>query len=60
MCHKMFSLDIHGLNLLKIKKGETVFNAFIKEVNKSNRKPSKLWVDQEDNLRETYVRMVWQ
>ena len=42
----MFSLDMHGLNLLKIKKGETVYNAFIKVVNESNRKPSKLWVDQ--------------
>ena len=31
---------------LKGKKGKTVLNAFIKIVNKSNRKPNKLWVDQ--------------
>ena len=31
---------------LKDKKGKTVFNAFIEIVNKYNRKPDKLWVDQ--------------
>ena len=31
---------------LKDKKGKTVLNAFIEIVNKSNRKPNKLWVDQ--------------
>ena len=31
---------------LKDKKGKTVFNAFIKVLNESNRKPNKLWVDQ--------------
>ena len=31
---------------LKDKKGKTVLNAFIKIVNESNRKPSRLWVDQ--------------
>ena len=31
---------------LKGKKVETVLNDFIKIVNKSNRKPNKLWVDQ--------------
>ena len=31
---------------LKDKKGKKVFNAFIEIVNESNRKPSKLWVDQ--------------
>ena len=30
----------------KDQKGKTVLNAFIKVVNKSNRKPNKLWVDQ--------------
>ena len=33
--------------LLKVKKGKIVFNAFIEIVNKSNRKPNKLWFDQE-------------
>ena len=37
----MFSLNMHGLNLLK-----TVLNAFIEIVNESNRKPNKLWIDQ--------------
>ena len=32
---------------LKDKKGKTVFNAFIEILNESNRKPNKLWVDQE-------------
>ena len=36
----MFSLNTHGL------KDKTVLNAFIKIANESNRKPSKLWVDQ--------------
>ena len=31
---------------LKGKKGKTVLNAFIKIINKSNRKLDKLWVDQ--------------
>ena len=31
---------------LKDKKGKTVLNVFIEIVNESNRKPSKLWVDQ--------------
>ena len=42
----MFSLNMHGLNLLKDKKGKTVVNAFIEIVNKSNRKPNELWVNQ--------------
>ena len=32
--------------LLKVKKGKTVLNAFIKTINESHRKPNKLWVDQ--------------
>ena len=36
-----------GLNLWKTKKGKTFLNNFIKIVNVSNRKPNKLWVDQE-------------
>ena len=32
---------------LKYKKDKTVFNAFIKIVNESNCKPTKVWVDQE-------------
>ena len=31
---------------LKDKKGKTVLNTFIEIVNKSNRKPNKLWIDQ--------------
>ena len=34
------------VKLLKDKKGKTVLYAFIEIVNKSNRKPNKLWVDQ--------------
>ena len=46
----MSSLNMYGLNLWKIKKGKTVFNAFIEIVNESNRKPNELWVDQEREL----------
>ena len=42
----MFSLNMHGLNLQKIKKGKTVLNDFIKIGNESNHKTNKLWVDQ--------------
>ena len=41
----MFPLNVHGLNLLNIKEGKTVLNAFIKRVNESNCKPNKLWAD---------------
>ena len=34
------------LTSLKDKKAKTVLNAFIEIVNKSNRKPTKLWVHQ--------------
>ena len=40
---QMFSLNMHVLNLSKIK---TVLNAFIKIVNESNRKPNRFWIDQ--------------
>ena len=32
---------------IKYKKGPTVLNAFNEIINESNRKPNKLWVDQE-------------
>ena len=41
----MFSLNMHGLKLWKIK-GKTVLNPFTEIVNESNRKPNKLWDDQ--------------
>ena len=40
---------------LKDKKGKTVLSAFIEIVNESNRKPSKLWVDQG---RESYNKLM--
>ena len=42
----MFSLNIHGLNPSKIKKGKRVLNAFIEAVNECNRKSNKSCVDQ--------------
>ena len=51
----MFSLNAHGLNLWKIKKGKTVLIAFMKIVNESNRKPNKLWVNQG---REFYNKLI--
>ena len=43
------------VKLLKDKNGKTVLNAFIEVVNGSNRKPNKLWVDQE---REFYNKLM--
>ena len=42
----MFSINIHGLNLLRIKQDETVFNAFLEMVKGYNLKPNTIWVDQ--------------
>ena len=42
----MFSLNMHGLKLLKDKKDKTVLNVVIKIVNESILKSIKLWVDQ--------------
>ena len=42
----MFWLNMHGLNLEKIKDDETVLNGSIEIVNEYNRKPNNLWVDQ--------------
>ena len=39
-----FIVKIHGLLLWKIKK-ITITNAFQKTLDKSNRKPKKIWVD---------------
>ena len=51
----MFSLNTHGLDLWKIKKGKTVLNAFMEIVNESDRKPNKFWVDQG---REFYNKLI--
>ena len=40
------------LKFFKDKKAKTVLLGFVKIVNKSNRKPNKLWVDQE---KEFYI-----
>ena len=42
----MFSLDMSGLNLRKVKKSKTVLNTFIEIVNESNRKENKFWDNQ--------------
>ena len=42
----MFSINMHGLNIGKIKKDKTVLKPFIGIVNESNRKSNKLWVNQ--------------
>ena len=35
---------------LKDKKGETIDNAFLKVLDKSSRKPNKIWVDKDSNF----------
>ena len=42
----IFSSNMHGLNLSKIKKGKKFPNAFIEIINESNRKLNQSWVDQ--------------
>ena len=41
----MFSPNMLGLNLRKIKKTKTFLHGFIELVNKSKHKPNKVWVD---------------
>ena len=43
------------VKILKDKQGKTVYKAFIRMVNESNRKPNKLWVDQR---REFYNKLM--
>ena len=45
---------MHGVKPLKDKKSKTVLNAVIEIVNKSNRKPNKLWIDKK---REFYIHL---
>ena len=40
----MFSPNMLGLNLLKIKKFKAALHGFIEIVKKSKRQPNKLWV----------------
>ena len=51
---QLLSINIHGVKPLKDKKSKTVLNAVIEIVNKSNRKPNKLWIDKE---REFYIHL---
>ena len=51
----MFWLNMHGLNLEKIKDDETVLNGSIEIVIEYNRKPNNLWVDQG---REFYNKLI--
>ena len=51
----MFWLNMHGLNLEKVKDDETVLNGSIEIVNEYNRKPNNLWVDQG---REFYNKLI--
>ena len=44
------------LKFFKDKKAKTVLLGFVEIVNKSNRKPNKLWVDQE---KEFYISPMW-
>ena len=46
LCVKDVVTKYRQVKLLEDKKSKTAFNAFIKMVNESNRKPNKLWVDQ--------------
>ena len=41
---------------LKDRKGKTVLNAFIEIINKSNRKPNKLWVGQGKEFYNTILQ----
>ena len=54
MCHSVFT-KYAWVKPLKNKEDKAVLNAFIEIVNEPNRKPNKLWVDQE---REFYNKIV--
>ena len=54
MCHSVFT-KYAWVKPLKNKEGKAVLNAFIEIVNEPNRKPNKLWVDQE---REFYNKIM--
>ena len=41
---------------MKDKNGKTVFNAFSKIVNESNRKPNKLWIDQGREFYNKFIK----
>ena len=41
----MFSVNTHGLFILKDKRGITITNAFQKISDEPNHKPKKTWVD---------------
>ena len=43
----MFSPNMLGWNLWKIKKVKPVLNGFVETLNESNGKPNKLWVGRE-------------
>ena len=47
---------MHGVKPLKDKKSKTVLNAVIEIVNKSNRKPNKLWIDKEREFYNTLMQ----
>ena len=52
----MFSLNMHVLNLWKIKKLKTVFHGFIEIKNESKRKPNKFWVDQGKEFCKSFMQ----
>ena len=52
----MFSPNMLGLNIWKIKKGKTVLKASIKIINESNHKPNKLLVDQEEEFYNSNIQ----
>ena len=55
----MFSLNMLGLNALKIKKAKTVLRRFLEIVNDSKHKPNKLWFDQGmQNKQKIFKKMV--
>ena len=46
----IFSVNIHGLILRKIKRGITITNAFQEILDEPNGKPKKIWVDKGSEL----------
>ena len=45
-----------GVKPLKDKKAKTVFNGSAEIINKSKRKPNKLWVDQRRELYNSFMQ----
>ena len=53
--HKLFFWKINGITVI----GITITNAFQKLIDKTNRKPNKIWVDKGSEFYGTSMKSFW-